>query len=119
MRRCGRGEVFGSAGSTIEGGVSIKLNTRSAAGITYTASVWVKPQFVNQQLELRLREWSGGGTLVTDRRVVLTAASTAWQRMRVQLTTQREGGNLAFAVYARDIDAREFFLADDLSLTTP
>jgi hypothetical protein len=97
---------------------SPKWVPRSALGVTFTASVWVRPQFVNQQLELRLREWSGGGTLVTDRRTTLQATSTQWQRMQVELTTQRDGGNLAFAVYARDLDAGESFLADDLSLVS-
>jgi hypothetical protein len=90
----------------------------AAVGTGFTASVWVRPGFTGQVIDLRLREWTPDWTLVTDRVATLTAASTGWQRLTVQLTTARPGSNLAFAVYARDLDAGEWFLADDASLTS-
>ncbi len=66
---------------------------------------------------MRLKEWSSGGVLAGDRTATLRAATTGWQQVSVQLTTVRSGGSLSVAVYAKDLDAGEWFLADDLSLT--
>ena len=90
--------------------------TRTVAGASYTASAWVRPKIAGQEIVVRLKEWSSGGVLTTDRSTVLTAASTGWQRVSVQLTAVRSGGSLSMAVYAKDLDAGEWFLADDLSL---
>ena len=57
--------------------------------------------------------------LVTDRPAALKAASTGWQRTSVQLSAARSGGSLSIAVYAKDLDAGQWFVADDLSLSSP
>jgi hypothetical protein len=90
----------------------------TVAGTTYSGSAWVKPQFAGQVLNLRLREWQGA-TLVSDKRVFLTATDTSWQQLSAQLVAAQAGSQLAFIVYADDLDAGESFLADDLSLTSP
>jgi hypothetical protein len=92
--------------------------TRTALGTTFTASAWVRPKLVGQDVVLRVREWTSAGVLVTDRQATLHAASTGWQPLSLSLTTARAGGSLAVAVYAKDLDAGESFLADDLSLTS-
>ncbi len=90
--------------------------TRTVAGAGYTASAWVRPAVVGQEIVVRLKEWSSGGVLVADRTGTHRAASTGWQQVSVQLTAARAGGSLSMAVYAKDLDAGEWFLADDLSL---
>ncbi|GAB1690545.1 fibronectin type III domain-containing protein [Krasilnikovia sp. M28-CT-15] len=92
--------------------------TRTSGGTAYTASAWLRPGLTGQSLALRLREWSGTGALLTDRTSTLRAAATGWQRVSVQLTAARSGGSMSLAVYARDLDSGEWFLADDLSLTS-
>jgi hypothetical protein len=90
--------------------------TRTVAGGSYTASAWVRPKATGQEIVVRLREWSSGGSPVTDRTATLRAASTRWQKVSVQLRAVGSGGGLSMAVYAKDLDAGEWFLADDLSL---
>jgi hypothetical protein len=43
------------------------------------------------------------------------AVSTGWQRTSVQLRAVRSGGGPSMAGYAEDLDAGEWFPADDLS----
>ncbi len=86
-------------------------------GKTYNASVWVKPSMNAQQIVLRLREWNGT-TLVTDNKVTLTAQGTGWQQITGQLTAAQNGTKFAYIVYAGDLDAGEYFYADNFSLTT-
>jgi hypothetical protein len=90
---------------------------RTTGGVTYTAAAWLKPVAARQEIVLRLREWTAAGALVTDRTATLRATSTAWQRIAVPLSVARGGTGLSVAVYAKDLDAGEWFLADDLSLT--
>jgi hypothetical protein len=92
--------------------------TRTVAGARYTASAWVRPKLAGQEIVIRLKEWSSGGALVTDRTATVKAASTGWQPVSVQVTALRSGGSLSLSVYAKDLDAGEWFLADDLSLTS-
>lgn len=92
--------------------------TSTVAGTTYTQSAWVKPGYVGQKISMRLREWKGS-TLVTDKVVSLTAATTDWQQLTQTLTAAGSGDQLAFAVYANKLSAGQFFNADDFSLTTP
>ena len=92
--------------------------TNTVAGSTYTQSAWVKPSFVGQKISIRLREWSGS-VLVTDKFVTVTAAATTWQQITQTLTAGGSGDQLAFAVYANNLSAGQFFNADDFSLTTP
>ncbi|MEV6493469.1 fibronectin type III domain-containing protein [Actinoplanes sp. NPDC051633] len=89
----------------------------TVAGTAYAASAWMKPKIVGQELVVRLREWSSTGTLLTDRTGAVTASSTGWVKVSAQLTATKSGGSLSMAVYAKDLDAGEWFLADDLSLT--
>ncbi|MCA2212301.1 purple acid phosphatase family protein [Jidongwangia harbinensis] len=91
---------------------------RTVAGTRYTASVWVRPGSVGQQVVVRLREWTSGGAAVTDRTGTLKAVTTGWQQVSVQVKAVKSGGSLSLAVYAKDLDAGEWFLADDLSLTS-
>jgi hypothetical protein len=91
---------------------------RTTAGTRYTASAWVRPKLAGQEIVVRLKEWSSGGALVTDRTGTLRAVTTGWQQVSVQVTTVQGGGSLSLAVYAKDLDAGEWFLADDLSLTS-
>ena len=67
------------------------------------------------ELVVRLEEWSSGGVLATDRTAALKAASTGWQKVSVQITAVRAGGSLSMTVYAKDVGAGEWLLADDLS----
>jgi hypothetical protein len=92
--------------------------TRTAAGAAYTASAWVRPKMAGQEIVVRLKEWTAGGALVTDRTTTLKTVSTAWQQVSVQVTAVKAGGSLSMAVYAKDLDAGEWFVADDLSLTS-
>ncbi len=92
--------------------------TSTVAGTVYSQSAWVDPTFVGQKITLRLREWNGS-TLVTDKFVTLTAATTGWQQMNQTLTAGGSGNQLSFAVYAIGISAGQYFYADDFSLTTP
>jgi len=89
----------------------------TVAGAAYAASAWMKPKIVGQELVVRLREGSSAGALLTDRSGVVKASSTGWVRVSTQLTAVRSGGSLSLAVYAKDLDAGEWFLADDVSLT--
>lgn len=89
------------------------------AGVTYSGSVWVKPAFVGQTIVLRLREWTTGWALVTDSKVSYTASTTDWAEITNAITAKQDGTRLAFIVYGADIDAGEYFYADDFSLTTP
>jgi hypothetical protein len=90
----------------------------TAAGTTYSQSAWVDPTFVGQRITMRLREWNGS-TLVTDKFVTLTAATTGWQQLSQALTAAGSGNQLSFAVYSNSITAGQYFYADDFSLTTP
>ena len=92
--------------------------TQTVAGTTYTQSAWVKPSFAGQMITLRLREWDGN-TLVTDKFVKLTSASTNWQQLIQTITAAKTNDQLAFAVYANNLSAGQFFNADDFSLTSP
>lgn len=92
--------------------------TNTRAGTAYSSSVWVKPGHIGQKITLKVREWRGS-TLVTDRAASVTAATTGWQRITVDLTAAQNGNQLAFAVYASGMKAGHSFLADDMSLTTP
>jgi hypothetical protein len=92
--------------------------TRTTAGTAFNASAWVRPALVGQEIVLRVREWTSAGALVTDRLATVRATSTGWQQVALRLTTARSGGSLAVAVYAKDLDAGEWFLTDDLSLTS-
>lgn len=87
-------------------------------GKTYTGTVWVKPAVSGQQIVLRLREWNGS-TIVTDNKNTYTTVGTGWQQVTTTITPVQSGTRLAFVVYGNDIDAGEYFYADDLSLTTP
>jgi hypothetical protein len=95
-----------------------RLIAGTSGGTPYTASVWVYPMHANQVIELRLREWSTSGALVSERSATITGPGQ-WQQLTATLTPAQSGTRLAFAVFARDLDAGEAFLADDLSLTTP
>ncbi|HSX33742.1 MAG TPA: hypothetical protein VLF91_05405 [Candidatus Saccharimonadales bacterium] len=90
----------------------------TVAGTVYSQSAWVKPTFVGQKLNLRVREWRGS-TLVTDKFVTLTAADTNWHQLNQTLTAGGTGNQLSFAVYASGFNAGQSFYADDFSLTTP
>lgn len=90
--------------------------TNTVAGTTYTQSAWVDPTFIGQKISLRLREWKSS-TLVTDKVVTVTAATTGWQQLSQTLTAAGTGNQLSFAVYA-SISAGQYFYADDFSLTT-
>ena len=92
--------------------------TATVAGTTYTQTAWVKPTFAGQKITMRLREWSGS-TLVTDRYVTLTAATTGWQQLTQTLTAAGSSHQLSFAIYGNSITAGQSFYADDFSLTTP
>jgi hypothetical protein len=91
---------------------------RTVAGTRYTTSAWVRPGSVGQEVVVRLKEWTSGGVAVSDRTGRLKAATTDWQQVSVQVTAVKSGGSLSLAVYAKDLDAGEWFLADDLSLTS-
>lgn len=97
---------------------SPKWVTNATAGTTYTGSVWVKTSGVGHSVTLRLREWNGS-TLVTDSKVTVPSPGTDWFEITNQITAAQNGTQLAFAVYGNDVDAGEFFYADDLSLTSP
>ena len=89
----------------------------TVAGTGYAASAWMKPKVAGQELVVRLREWSASGALLTDKSGAVKASSTSWVRVSAQLTAVKSGGSLSMAVYAKDLDAGEWFLADDLTLT--
>ncbi len=93
--------------------------TNAVAGTTYTASVWVRAGQAGDTINLRLREWSGTTTLVTDQKVTQTYNDTAWHLMTVSLTAADSGTRLALAVYASNFKAGESFCGDDMSLTSP
>ncbi len=84
---------------------------------SYQGSVWVKPGFIGQEINLRLREWNGR-IIVTDSRVLRVAASTNWQQITAPLKPAASGNQLSFAVYGSRMNAGDSFLADDLSLTS-
>lgn len=88
------------------------------AGMTYSATAWVKTQAAGQSVTLLLREWNGS-TLVSENDVTVPAPSTDWFKLEVPLTALQNGTSIAFAVYGNDVDAGEYFYIDDLSLTTP
>jgi hypothetical protein len=92
--------------------------TNTVVGTTYTQSAWVEPGFPGQKITMHLREWKGT-TLVTDKLVTLTAATTNWQQVARTLTAGGSGNQLSFAVYATSFSAGQWFNADDFSLTTP
>lgn len=89
----------------------------TTGGATYTQTAWVKPAFAGQTIVMRLREWSGS-TLVTDRYVTFTAATTGWQQLTQTLTAAGSNHQLAFAIYGKGMSAGQSFYADDFSLTT-
>jgi hypothetical protein len=89
----------------------------TVAGTGYAASAWMRPKAAGQELAVRLREWSATGVLLADKSGVVKASSTGWVKVSAQLTALTSGGSLSMAVYAKDLDAGEWFLADDLSLT--
>jgi hypothetical protein len=88
----------------------------TVAGTTYTASAWLRPTMAGQELVVRLREWTAAGALVSDRSGTVKAAGTGWVQASAQLTAARNGNSLSMAVYAKDLDAGEWFQADDLSM---
>lgn len=92
--------------------------TATVVGTTYTQTAWVKPTFAGQKITMRLREWSGS-TLVTDKYVPLTAATTGWRQLSQTLTAAGSSHQLSFAIYSNGISAGQSFYADDFSLTTP
>jgi hypothetical protein len=94
------------------------LVTNATAGETYNGSVWVKPDSIGQTIKFKLREWDSSNNLITDSPVALTAASTNWQEITNSITAAQSGTRLSFAVYAEDIDAGEYFYADDMSLSS-
>ncbi|HEY1484579.1 MAG TPA: carbohydrate binding domain-containing protein, partial [Micromonosporaceae bacterium] len=93
--------------------------TNATQGTTYTASVWVKGNQAGDTINLRLREWTGTNTLVTDQKVTQKFTDTNWHQLTVQLTAQDSGSRLAFAVYGSSFNAGESFAGDDMSLTSP
>ncbi len=91
--------------------------TSTVAGKAYTQSAWVKPTFVGQKLNLRLREWNGS-TLITDKVITITAATINWQQISQTVNAAATGNQLSFVVYASSFNAGQSFYADDFSLTT-
>jgi outer membrane biosynthesis protein TonB len=89
------------------------------AGKVYTGSVWVKPDFVGQKVNLYLREMDSNKNTVSSTTVVLTAHSTGWQQMINPYTAHGSGNALGFYVFASNSAAHTGFNADLLSLTTP
>jgi glycerophosphoryl diester phosphodiesterase len=87
-------------------------------GTPYTASAWVKPDFVGQSIRIFLRETNPtSGAVISSKSVVLTATNTGWQRITNQYTARGSGNALAFHVYATNSGAQKGFLADLMSLT--
>jgi hypothetical protein len=91
----------------------------TVAGTVYTGSVWVKPDFVGQKLNLYLRELDSRKNTVSSKTVVLTAQSTNWQQVTNEYTAHSTGDALGFYVFASNSTAHTGFTADLLSLTTP
>ncbi|MBL8031288.1 MAG: metallophosphoesterase family protein [Candidatus Doudnabacteria bacterium] len=89
----------------------------TVAGRQYNGSMWVKPQSVGQQIVLRLREWTPSWVLVKEQKVTFTANTTEWANVANSITAAQNGNRLAFIVYGVDVDAGEYFYADDFSLT--
>ncbi len=92
--------------------------SNTEAGRTYNGSIWVKPQEAGQQIVFRLREWTYGWSLVTDKKLTYTATGTDWVNITNEITAQQNGNHLAFIVYGQDVDAGDYFYVDDLSFTT-
>jgi hypothetical protein len=90
----------------------------TTVGTVYTGSVWVRPGKVGQKIVLRLRDWNGS-TLVADKFVTLTAATTGWQQITTSVTGTRAADHLTFIVQGNGIVAGQSFLADDMTLTSP
>lgn len=95
-----------------------KLVANTVAGKTYNGSIWFKPQFVGQSIVFRLREYSPGWTIITDKKLTYTATSTNWVEVTNNITTSQNNNWISYIVYGADIDAGEYFYIDDLSLTS-
>lgn len=89
----------------------------AAAGATFIASAWVRPSAVRQEIVLRVRELTAAGSVVTDSASRLRADATQWRQLVTPLTARGGDTRLSIAIYAKDLDAGEWFLVDDLSLT--
>jgi glycerophosphoryl diester phosphodiesterase len=91
----------------------------TVAGKVYTGSVWVKPDYVGQKINLYLREQDGANATVSSKTVVMTATTTNWIKITNAYTAVATGNKLNISVWCGNSATNQGFLADLFSLTSP
>jgi len=92
--------------------------TSTAAGKTYTASVWVRGRAIGQKITLQVKEVDASNTTVSLANTTLTTADTNWHQLTVNYTVQRNGGQLAYMLFSPNSTTTNWFRADMMSLTS-
>jgi glycerophosphoryl diester phosphodiesterase len=104
----------GLAGKPIDG-----ITATTVAGGVYTASTWVKPDFVGQKISLYVRETDATRVTVNSSTVTLTATTTEWQPLTSTYTASQSGSSISLHVFASNSASNTGFTLDLISFTTP
>jgi len=96
----------------------------STAGLTYTATAWIRASQANTSIGLRLMEYASSNALVASKQASYWATDTAWHQLTVSLVAARTGSSIDVNALAWDLGAGKSYLVDDVSVvpsatTTP
>ncbi len=103
---------FTSSPETLDG-----TTNATAAGKTYTASVWVKPDVAGQKLNLYVRERNSNGATVGSKTGVLTTLA-GWQQLTTTYSAVASSNRISLTVWSSGSAATKGFTADSMSFTT-